>query len=137
MSGNGAGQKRLDEVTPTEHGPEARVIPVLADGDIVEARKAARALATLVGFGGVDVVMIATAVSEVTRNIIEHAKTGELVLTAVERSSQRGLEVVARDRGPGIADVPQAMEDGFSTSKGLGLGLPGSRRLMDEFEVDS
>ena len=113
------------------------MIPVLADGDIVEARKAARALATLVGFGGVDVVMIATAVSEVTRNIIEHAKTGELVLTAVERSSQRGLEVVARDRGPGIADVPQAMEDGFSTSKGLGLGLPGSRRLMDEFEVDS
>lgn len=134
---NGAGQKRLSEMKRGEHGPDARVIQIIADNDIVEARKTARALAALVGFAGVDLVIIATAVSEITRNIIEYAKVGELVLTVVQKSSRRGLEVVARDQGPGIADIGQAMENGFSASKGLGLGLPGSRRLMDEFQVDS
>jgi len=114
-----------------------RVIPIVADADIVEARMAARALAAQVGFDGVDLVLIATAVSEVARNIIKYAEQGEVVLSALQNNSRRGLEMVAHDRGPGIANVPKAMEDGFSTSGGLGLGLPGSRRLMDEFHVES
>jgi serine/threonine-protein kinase RsbT len=81
--------------------------------------------------------MIATAVSEVARNILEYAKRGEVVVSVVQRGDRRGLEVLARDRGPGIADVSRAMQDGFSTSRGLGLGLPGSRRLMDDFELES
>jgi serine/threonine-protein kinase RsbT len=81
--------------------------------------------------------MIATAVSEVARNILEYAKRGEVVVAVIQRGDRRGLEVLARDQGPGIADVSQAMQDGFSTSRGLGLGLPGSRRLMDDFELES
>ncbi|MCU1338093.1 MAG: putative anti-sigma regulatory factor, serine/threonine protein kinase [Bryobacterales bacterium] len=114
-----------------------RIIPIVSDADIVEARMAARTLAEFVGFSGAHLVMIATAVSEVARNIIEYAKPGEVVLSVVQNSLRRGLEVVARDQGPGIADISQAMQDGFSTSRSLGLGLPGSRRLMDEFEVES
>jgi serine/threonine-protein kinase RsbT len=116
---------------------EGRVIPIVADLDVVEARMAARALAAYVGFEGVDLVLIATAVSEMARNIIAYAEQGELVLSAIQNSSRRGVEMVAHDQGPGIASVPQAMEDGFSTSRGLGLGLSGSRRLMDEFQVES
>jgi anti-sigma regulatory factor (Ser/Thr protein kinase) len=121
----------------TEQSPSARVIPMITDGDIVEARMATRALAADVGFTGTDLVMIATAVSEVARNIIEYAKQGEVVLSVVLNNSRRGVEVVARDQGPGIADIEQAMREGFSTSRGLGLGLPGSRRLMDEFRIES
>jgi len=98
---------------------------------------AARTLAAYAGFAGADLVMIATAVSEVARNILEYAKRGEVVVSVVQRGDRRGLEVLARDRGPGIADVSRAMQDGFSTSRGLGLGLPGSRRLMDDFELES
>ena len=115
----------------------ARVIPIESDVDIVEVRMASRSLAKYIGFDGADQVMIATAVSEVARNIIEYAKSGQVVLSVVQDHSRRGLEVVARDEGPGIADIAQAMTDGFSTSRGLGLGLPGSRRLMDEFLLES
>jgi serine/threonine-protein kinase RsbT len=114
-----------------------RVIAIVSDADIVEARMAARALAEFVGFTEGDLVMIATAVSEVARNIIEYAKPGEVALAVVQNELRRGLEVVARDQGPGIDDISQAMQDGFSTSRSLGLGLPGSRRLMDEFQVQS
>jgi serine/threonine-protein kinase RsbT len=114
-----------------------KLIPIASDVDIVEARMAARSLASELGFGGADLVMIATAVSEVARNIIEYAPPGEVILSVASNGSKRGLDVIARDQGPGIADVTQAMEDGFSTARGLGLGLPGARRLMDEFIVES
>ena len=114
-----------------------RQIPITSDLDIVEARMAARTLAAKIGFTGANLVMIATAVSEVARNIVDYAKPGEVILSVIENGPRRGLEVVARDNGPGIPDVAQAMVDGYSTSRGLGLGLPGSRRLMDEFYVDS
>ena len=97
-----------------------RVIAIVSDADIVEARMAARALAAYVGFTEGDLVMIATAVSEVARNIIEYAKPGEVALAVVQNDHRRGLEVVARDQGPGIADISQAMQDGFSTSQSLG-----------------
>jgi serine/threonine-protein kinase RsbT len=121
----------------SEPSPGTQLIPILSDLDIVEARMAARTLAAYAGFAGADLVMIATAVSEVARNILEYAKRGEVVVAVIQRGDRRGLEVLARDQGPGIADVSQAMQDGFSTSRGLGLGLPGSRRLMDDFELES
>src|SRR5258708_7327371 len=116
-----------------ETSPVMRVIPIVTDVDIVEARMASRTLAKYIRFDGAGPVVIAAAVSEGARKIDEYAKSGQVVVSVVQDRSRRGLEVVARDEGPGIADIPQAMTDGFSTSRGLGLGLPGSRRLMDEF----
>jgi serine/threonine-protein kinase RsbT len=107
------------------------------DFDIVAARRKARELATQVGFSGSDLTIIATAISEVARNIVVYASRGEIVLSAVQRGPRRGVLVVARDQGPGIPDIPRAMRDGFSTGKSLGLGLPGAKRLMDEFEIAS
>lgn len=107
------------------------------DFDIVTARRKARELATQVGFSGSDLTLIATAISEVARNIVVYANRGEIVLSAEQRGGRRGVLVVARDQGPGIPDIPRAMRDGFSTGKSLGLGLPGAKRLMDEFEIAS
>jgi serine/threonine-protein kinase RsbT len=112
-------------------------VPIDHDSDIVTARKKARELATEVGFSGSDLTMIATAISEVARNIVVYADRGEIVLSAVRNGSRRGVLVVARDHGPGIPDIERAMRDGFSTGKSLGLGLPGAKRLMDEFEISS
>jgi serine/threonine-protein kinase RsbT len=111
-------------------------IPISRDGDIVAARQAARELASRLGFGRTDLTLIATAVSEVARNIVRFAGCGEVVVELLDQP-RRGVQVVARDTGPGIADVEQALRDGYSTYHGLGLGLPGARRLMDEFAVVS
>jgi RNA polymerase sigma factor (sigma-70 family) len=120
------GQDRDDEVR----------IPVQSDADIVAARQAARELATRLGFPRTDLTLIATAVSEVTRNIVRFARSGEVVIELLERP-RRGVRIVAMDTGPGIRDVQEALKDGFSTYNGLGLGLPGARRLMDEFGIVS
>jgi len=114
-----------------------KVIPIRSDADIVTARLAARSMAERMGFSSVDVVLIATAVSEVARNIVAYAKQGEITVTNTHRGTKKGLEVLARDEGPGICDLTQVMQDGYSTSRSLGLGLPGSKRLMDEFEIVS
>lgn len=116
---------------------DEKVIQVTCDADIVEARLAARKMAEHLGFSGTELVVIATAVSEMARNILEYAKTGEVVVFPIQNSGRSGLEVIARDSGPGIQDLELAMQDGFSTGRGLGLGLPGTRRLMDEFDVVS
>lgn len=110
-------------------------LPIGSDPDIVRARKAARELAERAGFSRTDLTLLATAVSEVARNIVRFAGSGEVTIELL--APRRGVRVVARDTGPGIADVTAALTDGYSTSDGLGLGLPGSRRLMDEFELDS
>jgi serine/threonine-protein kinase RsbT len=107
------------------------------DGDIITARQLARLVAIDQGFSGSDITRIATAISEVARNIITYAKRGEIILTGEQVGTRRGILVVARDAGPGIANIEQAMADGFSTGKTLGLGLPGAKRLMDEFEIVS
>jgi serine/threonine-protein kinase RsbT len=122
----GRGRARDDELR----------VPVRADADIVAARQAARELATRLGFSPTDITLIATAVSEVTRNIVRFADSGEVVVQALEEP-RCGISIVARDAGPGIPDVEAALRDGFSTYQGLGLGLPGARRLMDEFAVVS
>jgi serine/threonine-protein kinase RsbT len=107
------------------------------DVDIVTARQMGRELAVEAGFTGSDLTLIATAISEVARNIVVYARRGEIRLQLAARDGRSGIEVVAADQGPGIADIEQAMQDGFSTGRSLGLGLPGARRLMDEFEIVS
>jgi serine/threonine-protein kinase RsbT len=112
-------------------------VPINSDQDIVVARQEGRSLALRLGFSSGDATLIATAISELARNIVTYAKSGEVRLTAIEGSARQGIQVVAHDTGPGIADVPQALRDGFSTSGSLGLGLPGVMRLVDEFEIVS
>lgn len=108
--------------------------------DIVTARQRGRALALELGFNGADVTLIAAAISEVARNIVDHAKKGEIVMSSVHLSingGKRGIQIIARDEGPGIRDLAQAMQYGYSTRKGLGVGLPGAKWLMDEFDIAS
>lgn len=112
-------------------------IAVTTDADIVVARQTGRELAAELGFSATDGTVIATAISEVTRNIVKFAGTGEVRIGRVVEPTRCGLLVVARDAGPGIADVDLALCDGHSTYGGLGLGLPGCRRLMDEFVLKS
>ncbi len=112
-------------------------IPVSSENDIVTARQKGRELASSVGFSNTDLVLIATAISEVTRNIVEYAKRGELCLSIARKGDKSGIVVIARDKGPGIPNIELAMQDGYSTGHSLGLGLPGAKRLMDEFEIVS
>jgi serine/threonine-protein kinase RsbT len=110
-------------------------VAINSASDIVVARQKGRALAVDLGFDGSDLTLIATAISEITRNIVSHAKCGEVTFASFSHGSRRGIVVVARDTGPGIADVEQAMQYGFSTRNGLGVGLPGAKWLMDEFDI--
>jgi serine/threonine-protein kinase RsbT len=112
-------------------------IPIGADADVVTARKRGRELAAQAGFSATELTIIATAISEIARNIVMFAERGEVVVSLVGENSREGVTVVARDSGPGIPDLERALQDGYSGYGGMGLGLPGSRRLMDEFEVTS
>lgn len=113
--------------------------PINSAVDIVTARQRGRALALDLGFNGADVTLIAAAISEVARNIVDHAKCGEIVMSSLNGNAggRPGIEIIARDQGPGIRDVAQAMQYGYSTRKGLGVGLPGAKWLMDEFDIMS
>jgi len=117
-------------------GDEIRV-SIDCDAAIVTARQKGRALASQCGFPSTDLAVIATAISELARNIVRYAVHGEIILRLLDDNGKRGVEVVAVDEGPGIPDLMLAMQDGYSTSGGLGLGLPGTRRLMDEFAIVS
>lgn len=108
-----------------------------SDIDIVYARQKGRELATRLGFSSSDGALIATAISELARNIVLYAHRGEIIMRAIERGEKKGVQIVAHDKGPGIRNIDLAMQDGFSTSGGLGVGLPGVRRLMDEFAIVS
>jgi serine/threonine-protein kinase RsbT len=112
-------------------------VTVTTDTDIVAARRHGRALAVELGFSGGEATLVATAISELARNILLYAREGLIHIQPVERGPKRGLIVVASDHGPGIADLDRALQDGFSTSGRLGLGLPGVKRLMDEFEIET
>jgi serine/threonine-protein kinase RsbT len=117
--------------------PVEERIPITSENDIVTARRRGRELAAEGGFGGSDLTVIATAISELARNIVVYAQTGEVTIGIVQNGARTGLMVVARDDGPGIDDVSLVMQDGFSSGRSLGLGLPGARRLMDEFDIVS
>jgi serine/threonine-protein kinase RsbT len=112
-------------------------VQITSDSDIVAARSQGRTLATKLGFSSGDTTLIATAISELARNILSYARQGEIFLKSVDGSNRIGILIIASDKGPGIPDLRQALRDGFSTSGSLGLGLPGVRRLMDEFEITS
>ena len=112
-------------------------LPIRSEHDILVARQRVRELATEVGFAGSDLTILATAISEIARNIVQYAGRGEMVFTLVRDGRSPGIVVVARDQGPGIPDVALAMQDGYSTGRSLGLGLPGARRLVDEFDLVS
>ena len=113
------------------------VVDIDHPDDIVDARKAGHQLALDLGFSLTDVTMIATAISEIARNITSYAGRGAVRVTVADREGRKALVVRAEDEGPGIADIERAMEDGYSTGRGLGLGLPGARRLMDRLIVES
>lgn len=117
--------------------PDAVICPIQADVDVVQTRQQGRNLAAEAGFSAGDQTVIAAAISEIARNILMYAKRGEIELRVVTTADRAGIVVIARDSGPGIKDIPRAMVDGYSTSGGLGLGLPGAKRLMDEFDVVS
>jgi serine/threonine-protein kinase RsbT len=116
---------------------DAARVPVSNDIDVVTARRTGREMAARVGFTSRDLVLIATAISEIARNTVRYAGQGEVMVTAITSGRRRGITIVVRDDGPGIEDIDRAMLDGFSTGKSLGLGLPGARRLMDDFEIVS
>lgn len=112
-------------------------LDIVSSDDIVTARQAGHQLAQKLGFSLTDVTMIATAISEVARNITSYAGRGEVRVAVVDRDGRQALVVRAQDEGPGIANVERALEDGYSTGRGLGMGLPGARRLMDGLIVES
>ncbi|OLC73692.1 MAG: ATP-binding protein [Gemmatimonadetes bacterium 13_1_40CM_4_69_8] len=112
-------------------------LAIASDVDIVHAREKGRELAAAHGFTLGDQTVIATAISEVARNILLYARRGEVRIRPATDTGRDGLVVIAEDHGPGIRDIAQALQDGFSTSGGLGLGLPGARRLMDDFDLKS
>lgn len=108
---------------------------ITSESDIIKTRKLVRDLAAILGFGLTDVTRIVTAASEITRNVFLYAGSGTIRLRTLQLPDKIGLELSVEDHGPGIADLDQAMQEGHSTSGGLGLGLPGAKRLMDEMEV--
>jgi serine/threonine-protein kinase RsbT len=112
-------------------------VPITSDTDIVVARQEGRALAARAGVVATDLTLVATAISEIARNIVAHAGDGMIAMSIVEEVGRRGVMIVAQDDGPGIDDIEQALEDGFTTGAGLGLGLPGARRIMDDFAITS
>ncbi|MDB4959151.1 MAG: stage sporulation protein [Myxococcales bacterium] len=112
-------------------------IDIQGEADVSQARIRTRDVAHGLGFESTAVEALATAVSELARNIFVHAKRGEIELAAARENGRSGIVIIARDRGPGIRDIGLAMQDGFSTDRSLGLGLPGARRLVDELELES
>jgi serine/threonine-protein kinase RsbT len=110
-------------------------VAIRTDADVVTARQEARTMGAALGFSSTDLTLLATAISEVARNITTYAGEGEVALRVLRENAREGIEVVASDAGPGIADVELAMQDGYTTGNGLGLGLPGTRRLVDDFEL--
>ena len=116
----------------------APVIPIESDADVVTARQQARAMASELELTSTDQTLLATAISEVARNITTYAKRGEVLLSVIrDDAGRRGVQVVARDDGPGIENVELALQDGYTSGNGLGLGLPGARRLVHEFHIET
>ena len=112
-------------------------LPVASDGDVVNVRQRVRALAVEAGFSLVDQTKIVTAASELARNTVVHGRGGVVEMDLLVEGARRGIRLTFTDHGPGIADIEQAMKDGYSSGGGLGLGLGGAKRLSNEFEVRS
>jgi serine/threonine-protein kinase RsbT len=127
----------VEPAEPTACGSSETTVTIRSEVDIVSARYHGRALAVRLGFTQTDATLVATAISELARNIILYAGQGTILLKALDAGRGPGVLVIARDDGPGIADLGRALAGGYSTSGGLGLGLCGVRRLVDEFDLVS
>jgi len=112
-------------------------MPLRSDLDVLKARQQGKELAAGMRFTSSELTIIATAISEIARNTVLYARSGRLMMKTIQRGPKRGIEIIIEDHGPGITDLGMAMQDGYSTSHGLGIGLPGTKRLMDEFEITS
>ncbi len=112
-------------------------VNIKKEWDIVGARQLGREMAKQVGFGTVDQARVATAISELARNIYLYAEHGKICFEVIKGEKKQGLCMIALDNGPGISDISRAMQDGYTTSGGLGAGLPGVKRLMDDFDIES
>jgi serine/threonine-protein kinase RsbT len=112
-------------------------VKIVDDSHAVAAAQLGRQMGGRLGLSPVQQTALATAILEIARNIVKYAHDGELTLEAVYDGARQGVRVTARDSGPGLPDIEQAMRDGFSTGRSLGLGLPGARRLMDSFTLES
>ncbi|MGE7604899.1 anti-sigma regulatory factor [Peribacillus sp. NPDC097675] len=112
-------------------------VKIINEWDIVAARQLGRNFAKELGFGTVDQARITTAISELARNIYLYAGQGNVTIEKLLVNGKSGLKIIAEDKGPGIQDIRRVMEDGFTTSGGLGAGLPGAKRLMDDFDIES
>ncbi len=140
---SGAAERRTADLTRASHlaGADSSFdeIRVRLDSleDIVTARQQARHCAARLGFSKTNLTLIATAISEIARNAVQYGADGEVVVTPITNGTRKGVKIVVSDQGPGIADILSVMQDGYSTSNRLGIGLPGTRRLMDEFEIES
>jgi serine/threonine-protein kinase RsbT len=114
------------------------LVPIRSEADVATARQRGRSLAAELNFSSAEAIIVAAVVSELARNIVTHATRGEIRLQVIDGGTvPHGIQVIARDEGPGIRDVDQALREGFSTSGSLGVGLPSVRRLVDDFQVDS
>jgi serine/threonine-protein kinase RsbT len=116
---------------------DPHVVIIRSETDIVTARQKGRELAGAIGFRSTEQTLIALAISEIARNVVSYAERGTMTLSCIENGGLRGIQIVADDEGPGIPDIELAMRDGYSTGKSLGVGLPGAKRVMDEFELTS
>ena len=112
-------------------------VKINSAADVVAARQEARALALEAGFSVCDSTLITTAISEITRNVLEFAQQGEVTISLLTNGTKAGVKIVVNDHGPGIDNIAQVMKDGYSSRQGMGIGLPGTKRLMDEFEIRS
>lgn len=126
-----------DERVANDEETRELSLPILSEADLLAARRRARNLASEIGFSMTEAVGIVAVVSELSRNILMYAGKGMLTMRTISGARRHGMEIVACDDGPGIQDINKALLDGFSTSGGLGYGLPGVRRLVDEFDLDS
>ena len=127
----------MTKINNHESSPQGIRVRIESDTDLVSARHAGRTLAAQAGFSSSELTLIATAISELARNIIEYANYGEIQLELVQNANTSGIRIVASDSGPGISNIEQAIRGGFSTSGGLGLGLAGVRHIMDHFDLES
>jgi serine/threonine-protein kinase RsbT len=122
---------------PADEGAPSRRIQITNDLDIVAARVEGRNLAKEIGFGVIDQARIATAISELARNVVLYAHSGEIILNCIKPDGRLGLQIICTDHGPGIRDLDLILDRGRLPSHELGMGLPGTRRLMDEFDIET
>ena len=122
--------------TPVVAAPD-EVLPIRTSEDVVRVRQAVRARAIAAGLGIVDQTKIVTAASELARNTLDYGGGGTVLVSDVQEGARRGVRLIFEDQGPGIPDIARALTDGFTTGGGLGLGLSGSRRLSNEFAIES